>query len=88
MMIKKLPDYRETANPKDSLQRDLGELAKRHGLTGVVLVQFDTERVGCRSWGITPAMMRAMDVIGTQVLGDINAGRHDPLEVIPAEGRA
>lgn len=88
MSIEKQSDYREVRNPKDSLQRDLGELAKRHGLTGVVLIQFDTERVGCRSWGVAPAMMRAMDAIGTRVLSDISAGRHDPLEVIHPEGRA
>ncbi len=58
MNIEKRPDYREARNPKDNLQRDLRELAERHGLTGVVLIQFDTERVGCRSWGVAPAMMR------------------------------
>jgi hypothetical protein len=65
-------------------------MARRHGLSGVVLIQFDfkAERVGCRSWGVNAATMRAMDSIGTRVLEDIDVGRHDPLEVIPAEGMA
>lgn len=88
MSIEKRPDYRVTQRPADSLQRGLRDLAERHGLTGVVLIQFDTERVGCRSWGISDAMMREMDNIGTRVLTDIVEGRHDPLEVIPAEGMA
>jgi hypothetical protein len=86
--LEKLPGYRVTQRPADVLQRELSELAKRHGLTGVVLIQFDRERVGCRSWGVTPAMAAEMDKIGSRVLKDIGEGRHDPLEHIPTEGRA
>lgn len=88
MSIDKRPDYRVTQRPKDSLQRALREMAEQHGLTGAVLIQFDSERVGCRSWGVSDAMMKEMDKIGTRVLTDIVEGRHDPLDHIPAEGRA
>lgn len=86
--MEKLPGYRVTEHPSDEIQRALQDLATRHGLTGVVFIQFDTKRVGCRSWGVTPAMMREMDKIGSRVLKDITDGRHDPLEHMPAEGRS
>jgi hypothetical protein len=84
------PTYRETpqdTNP-DALQRDLAVLAAKHGLTGCVLVQFDTERVGVRSWGTGPMWCEAMTTLAYRVLTDIDDGRHDPLEHIPAEGTA
>lgn len=86
--IEKFPGYCATDHPTDAIQHALSEMGKRNGLTGLVLIQFDLERVGCRSWGITPAMMREMDKIGTRVLRDILEGRHDPLEHMPAEGRS
>jgi hypothetical protein len=90
MSIEKTLDYQEVRHPTDSFQRELRDIAKRHGLAGLVFIQFDLKemRVGCRSWGHNTEMMRAMDNIGTHVLEDIVAGRHDPLECIPAEGRA
>jgi len=72
----------------DALQRDLGALAKKHGLLGCVLIQFTRDRVGGRSWAINDEMCGAMDTLNTRILTDIDDGRHDPLESIPAEGRA
>lgn len=86
--IENLPGYGEARQPADGLQRDLSDLAKRHGLQGVILIQFGRERVGCRSWGGADAMARQMDAIGSRVLKDIAAGRHDLLENTPAQGRA
>lgn len=79
--------YKETAAP-DAVQRDLGALARKHNLTGCVLVQFSGDRVGVRSWGVTDEFCDAMDTLATRILTDIDNGRHDPLEHIEAEGRA
>lgn len=71
----------------DDLQRDLNALARKHNLTGCVLIQFDRERVGVRSCGITDEFCAAMDMLGTRILTDIDDGRHDPLEHMQTEGR-
>lgn len=81
------PGYAEISKP-DALQRDLNILARRHNLTGCVLVQFKEDRVGVRSCGITDEFCAAMDTLGTRILTDIDDGRHDPLERIEPEGRA
>jgi hypothetical protein len=79
--------YRESSKP-DDLQRELGALASRHGLFGCVLVQFGSGRVGVRSWGVNELACAAMTSLGDRILIDIDDGRHDPLEHIPAEGSA
>lgn len=79
--------YNEARKP-DELQRDLSALARKHGLTGCVLVQFAGERIGIRSWGVTDEFCAAMDTLGTRILTDIDDGRHDPLEHLPGEGSA
>lgn len=72
----------------DALQRDLSALAKTHGLLGCVLIQFTRDRVGGRSWAVNDEFCKAMDVLNTRILTDIDDGRHDPLEHLPAEGRS
>ncbi len=64
----------------DALQRDLGELARKHGLTGCVLVQLlaAQERIGVRSWGVNEGILLGMDWLATRILTDIDDGRHDP----------
>lgn len=84
--ISERPGYRED-NIVDALQRDLNALAVKHGLIGCVLVEFRCERVGVRSCGKTDEFCKAMDTLGTRILTDIDDGRHDPLELLPAEGR-
>lgn len=82
--------YREgDPSRPDAVQRDLAALATKHGLSGCVLIQFDftASRIGGRSWGRTEKIMRAMDTLGARILTDIDDGRHDPLEQLPAEGR-
>ena len=78
--------YRERINP-DALQRDLGALARKHGLMGCVLVQFTADRVGARSWGENDVACAGMTALATRILTDIDDGRHDPLERLPSEGR-
>lgn len=80
------PGYQESAAP-DALQRDLGALARKHGLFGCVLVQFDTDRVGVRSWGKNEIACAGMTFLADRILTDIDDGRHDPLEFLPPEGR-
>ena len=70
----------------DAFQRDLSALATKHGLVGCVLISFTSERVGSRSWGKTHEFMTEMDRLGTQIMTDIDDGRHDPLD--ETEGRA
>jgi hypothetical protein len=79
--------YRE-ASRADALQRDLSSLATKHGLLGCVLVQFTRTEVGARSYGVTDKFCDAMDTLATRILTDIDDGRHDPLEHMPAEGRS
>ncbi len=85
--ITERPGYHK-GNKTDQLQRDLNALATKHGLFGCVLIEFTRDmRVGCRSVGETDEFCRAMDTLGTRILTDIDDGRHDPLEQMPAEGR-
>jgi hypothetical protein len=84
--IEQRAGYREVAEP-DEFQRDLAALAEKHGLMGCLLIQFDRERVGARSWGINEQICAAMDTLGTRILTDIDDGRHDPLEQMETEGR-
>lgn len=78
----------EQVGRPDALQRDLGAMARKHGLYGCVLIQFTNDRFGSRSWAVNDEFCRAMDTLGTRILTDIDDGRHDPLEQIPAEGRS
>ena len=77
--VEDLPTYRQVDHPDDELKRALSALARRHGLLGVMLIQVDGERWGCRSWGIADSMMRVMDGLGSRTLVDLSAGRHDDL---------
>ena len=60
-----------------SLARDLGILAKRHGLLGVVMISFGRERVGVNSSG-EGLMAIAMERLGDQILAAIDDGKFDP----------
>jgi hypothetical protein len=84
--ISERPGYREGSGV-DELQRDLDELRKKHGLVGVVLVEFTRDRVGVRSSGEGDLFRKAMDTLARRILTDIDDGRHDPLEHMTAEGR-
>ena len=65
----------------------LSALARKHGLIGCVLVQFDHERVGVRSWAVTDEFCKEMAALAPRILTDIDDGRHDPLEQMEPEGR-
>lgn len=81
------PGYHE-GNKRDELQRDLNALATKHKLFGCVLVEFTRDmRVGVRTVAETDLFLAAMDKVATEILIDIDDGRHDPpLELLPTEG--
>lgn len=69
----------ETGDPEtDDLARDLGKLAKRHGLLGVVLVSFTCDRVRTNFSAEGDAMYRAMDELSSRLLVAIDDGKFDP----------
>lgn len=68
----------ETDEPTDDLARDLGKLAKRHGLLGVVLVSFKGGRIGTNFSGEGDLMYRAMDELSSKILTAIDDGKFDP----------
>lgn len=70
------PGYTEKAAP-DALQRDLGKLLIKHGITGLLLIDFSGDRISVRCCGKTPEFMSCMDALGKRVLTDIDDGRHD-----------
>lgn len=81
-MSKKLedrPGYETEAPQTNALARDLGQLAKRHGLLGCVLISFtDDMRVGTNFSAKTDEMFRAMDELSSKVLTAIDDGKFDP----------
>lgn len=73
------PPGLRTEDPETSaLARDLGQLAKRHRLMGVVLISFTGERVGVNSSGETYLSGRAMEQLGHRILAAIDDGKFDP----------
>lgn len=65
-------------NPRtNALAKELGQLAKRHGLAGVVLISFGRERMGVNSSG-EGIMAVAMERLGDQILAAIDDGKFDP----------
>jgi len=76
--LEQRPGY-ETGDPNtDELARDLGKLAKRHGLMGCVLVSFKGERVRTNFSAEGDLMYRAMDELSTKLLAAIDDGTFDP----------
>lgn len=68
-----------TGDPEtDPLARDLGQLAKRHGLKGCVLISFKRDRVGVNSSGEPDLFGRAMERLGDELLAAIDDGKFDP----------
>lgn len=62
----------------NALAKDLGQLAKRHGLRGCVLISFTDERVGVNSSGEPDRFGRAMEQLGDRLLAAIDDGKFDP----------
>lgn len=75
-------------DPNHPVQVALRAIAIKHGYTGVVLVMFDTERIGARSWGADDKMGGLMDSLAQRILTDIDDGKHDPLAIMKPEGTA
>lgn len=71
------PGLRSESPRTNALARDLGQLAKRHGLVGVVLISFKGDRVGVNSSG-EGMMCPAMERLGDQILAAIDDGKFDP----------
>lgn len=61
------------------MARDLGELAKKNGLTGCVLISFTGDRVGVNSSGIG-SFADHMSTLGDRILAAIDDGEFDPVE--------
>jgi hypothetical protein len=61
------------------LARELGQLAKRHGLRGAVLISFTEDRVGVNSSGDPAAFAIHMERLGERLLAAIDDGAFDPL---------
>ena len=71
----------EAGNPEtDALARDVGALAKRHGLAGCVLLSFKGDRVRTHFSAAGGAMYRAMDQLSSRMLVAIDNGEFDPTE--------
>lgn len=64
------------------LSRDLGDLARRHGLMGAVLITFADDRVGVDSFGKGVVFAEAMNRLGDQMLAAIDDGKFDPDPVL------
>ena len=71
-------DLRSESASTNQLARDLGLLAKKHGLRGAVLVSFKGDRVGVNSSGEPMMFALAMERLGDQLLAAIAKGRFDP----------
>ena len=74
------PRLRTESAATNMLARDLGQLAKKHGLLGVVLISFTSELVGVNSSG-EGDFAKHMEHLGDRVLAAIDDGRFDPVVV-------
>ena len=74
------PGLRTEGPATNALARDLGQLAKRHGLMGCVLISFKGDRMGVNSSGEPARFCRAMTRLGDQLLAAIADGKLDPDE--------
>lgn len=72
------PGLKSESPRTNALARDLGDLAKRHGLLGAVLVSFGGSRVGVNSCGRQDLFAVAMERLGDQILAAIDDGKFDP----------
>lgn len=72
------PGLIEESAAKNALAKDLGQLARRHGLCGCVLISFTDERVGVNSSGQSDDFGRVMEVLGDRLLAAIDDGKFDP----------
>jgi len=69
----------ESESPRtNTLARELGQLAKRNGLRGAVLISFSKDRVGVNSSGEPDLFSVAMERLGDQILAAIDDGKFDP----------
>lgn len=70
-----------TESPKtNALARELGQLAKRNGLRGCVLISFTDDRVGVNSSGGPDSFGGEMERLGDRILAAIDDGMFDPEE--------
>jgi hypothetical protein len=62
----------------NALAQELGQLAKRHGLRGCVLISFKADRMAVNSNGESDLFARAMEELGDRMLAAIDDGKFDP----------
>ena len=73
------PGLRTEPPKRNALARDLGQLASRHHLMGVVLISFTgDERVGVNSSGEPDLFASAMEQLGDRILAAIDDGQFEP----------
>ncbi len=60
------------------MARDVGELARKHGLTGCVLISFTGDYVGVNSSGVG-SFAGHMATLGDRLLAAIDDGKFDPV---------
>lgn len=72
------PGIRTESPETNALARDLGPLARKHGLRGAVLISFKGDRVAVNSSGAPEIFGIAMERLGNQILAAIDDGEFDP----------
>lgn len=78
------PGFKTEEPETNALARDLGQLAKKHGLLGVVLISFTRDHVGVNSSSETRLFGDAMVELGDRVLAAIDDGQFDPSPILLA----
>ena len=71
---------------KSALAKELGQLARRHQLVGVVLISFTSDRIGVNSSGVDGPFGQEMERLGDRILAAIDDGKFDPDNVETMEG--
>ena len=66
------PGYKEQSS--SPLGRDLGFLAQKHGLKGVVLISFGMDRVAANCSGVTDGWLTGMTGLADRILCSIDGG--------------
>lgn len=72
------PSYRQVAADKCAIAKDLGELCRKHGISGAVLISFGDGRVAVNSSGNPPTFAIVMDKLAARLLREIDDGKYDP----------
>jgi len=72
------PGLRTEPATTNALARELGQIAKRNGLRGCVLISFTSDRVGVNSSGEPADFARHMEQLGDRLLAAIDDGGFNP----------